>query len=235
MRSLFFLLFLSFPVLGSDMLAMSHSIQENIPPTITQKRFELPLSAPDAANEIPNRDAVALKSTFRIPSVYRTTAKSASPTNFSFYKDEALGKNIRKASSTTTLIEAMQEKYRGIVAATVRSSPAMTAETIYAVMWVESGGKSGAISSKGAQGVMQINAITQRELGLKSGEAFIPRKAIPKAAEYLETNYETFGDWPSALLAYNIGPGNARVYLRKKKDPSRHPYVKKVLSARSLM
>jgi soluble lytic murein transglycosylase-like protein len=129
----------------------------------------------------------------------------------------------------------MQEKYRHIVAATIRSSSAMTEEILYAVMWVESKGKPSAVSSKGAQGVMQINAITQRELGLKPGEAFIPKKAIPKAAEYLETNYETFGDWPSALLAYGIGPGNARSYLRKKKDPSKHPYVKKVLSAQSLM
>jgi hypothetical protein len=228
------LLFLPFPAFGSDMLAMSDSLKENDHPTATALRFELPLSAPDAANEIPNRDTIALSSTFRLPTLYRTDNEDSRPKTLSLYKSEAF-KTKPTPSPTGRPIETMQEKYRHIVAATIRSSSSMTAEILYAVMWVESEGKSKAVSRKGAQGVMQINAITQRELGLKPGEAFIPKKAIPKAAEYLETNYKIFGSWPAALLAYNIGPGNARVYLRKKKDPSRHPYVKKVLRAQSLM
>jgi len=217
------------------MLAMSYSIQESTPSTAREKRFELPLSAPDAANEIPNRDPIAQATIFRIPSIYRTSETGSHSETLSLYKSEFLRKKPARQLSTVRLVEAMQEKYRNIVAAAIRSSSTITAEAVYAVMWVESTGKPFLVSSKGAEGVMQINAVTQRQLGLKPGEAFIPKKAIPKAVDYLETNYETFGDWPSALLAYGIGPGNARIYLRKKKDPLRHPYVKKVLSAQSLM
>lgn len=129
----------------------------------------------------------------------------------------------------------MQSTYDHIVSATVRSSDAITSDLLYAVIWIESKGRPRAVSSKGAEGIMQLNGVTQRELGLKPGEAFVPKKAIPKGAAYLEGNYEDFGDWPSAILAYGIGPAKARSYIRKKKDPSHHPYVRKVLRAQMLM
>jgi hypothetical protein len=244
LKSLLFLLSLSFPVLGSDMLVMSYSIHENVPYTATKKGFELPLSAQDAANEIPNHDTVVPKPTIRLLSIYRTGKEPSEESSdggffslqgLSLYRSATPSEKSANPSPTAKLVERMQEKYRHIVAATVRSSSAMTEEILYAVMWVESRGKSSVVSSKGAQGVMQINAITQRELGLKPGEAFMPKKAIPKAAQYLETNYKAFGSWQSALLAYNIGPANARSYLRKGKDPKRHPYVKSVLRAQMLM
>jgi len=238
MKHLLIIIMFSFPAFGKEFSLLQH------PPDTTAHRFELPLSAPDAANEIPNRDTIEPERTLRIPSVYRTTEESSkdSPNEHPFslkglslYKSASATKKPAKQSLTTRLVEVMREKYRGIVTAAARSSSVITEEVIYAVMWVECNGEIRCTSSAGAEGPMQINAITQRELGLKPGEAFIPKKAIPKAAEYLETNYEKFGNLPSALLAYGIGPGNARVYLRKKKDPSRHPYVKKVLSAQSLM
>jgi hypothetical protein len=83
---------------------------------------------------------------------------------------------------------------------------------------------------------MQLTAVTQRELGIKSGDAFKPKIAIQKAAEYLEANHKIFDyNWPAAILAYGIGPGKTRSYLRKRHDPMDHPYVKRVLQARMLM
>lgn len=232
MKRLLLIAFLSFPTSGKE-FPVQH------PPDTIRHRFELPLSAHDATNEIPNPDiAIALKPAFRLPTIYRTEAtipERNSSNGFSFYTNKDPKEVPPPSEATIRRIEWMQGKYQSIIAAAAKMFPSATEERIYAVMWVECKGKIDCVSSAGAEGPMQINPITQDELGLKPGEAFIPKKAIPGAAEYLETNYAKFGNWPATLLAYNIGPNGAEKYLRKGKDPSRHPYVKEVLKAQSLM
>ncbi len=73
-----------------------------------------------------------------------------------------------------------------------------------AVAWQESRGRMSAISSKGAQGVMQLMPGTALQLGVD------PRSMagnIRGGAMYLRQQIDRFGSVPLALAAYNAGPG----------------------------
>ena len=73
-----------------------------------------------------------------------------------------------------------------------------------AVAWQESRGRMSAISSKGAQGVMQLMPGTASQLGVD------PRSMsgnIRGGAMYLRQQIDRFGSVPLALAAYNAGPG----------------------------
>ena len=73
-----------------------------------------------------------------------------------------------------------------------------------AVAWQESRGRMSAISSKGAQGVMQLMPGTALMLGVD------PRSMsgnIRGGAMYLRQQIDRFGSVPLALAAYNAGPG----------------------------
>lgn len=80
-----------------------------------------------------------------------------------------------------------------------------------AVAQAESGGRSDAVSSAGAQGLMQLMPGTAAALGV--GDPFDPTQAIRGAAQYLSDNLAAFdGSVTKALAAYNAGPGAVRQY-----------------------
>jgi soluble lytic murein transglycosylase-like protein len=88
-------------------------------------------------------------------------------------------------------------------------------ERLRAMQRVESGGRHGAVSGKGARGSFQIVPGTARELGYEPEEMHEPAKAADAAAAYMRKLHKRFGDWDTASEAYNAGP--ARVAYRKKK------------------
>lgn len=81
-------------------------------------------------------------------------------------------------------------------------------ELARAVAWVESRGKTRAVSSAGAQGVMQLMPATAKGLGVK--HPFDPVANIDGGVRYLSKLLSEFGDLRKALGAYNWGPGNVR-------------------------
>lgn len=81
---------------------------------------------------------------------------------------------------------------------------------IWAVMRVESGGDPSAVSSAGAMGLMQIMPATWATLTTRHVLGSDPhdvRANILGGAAYLREMHDRYRDLPTALAAYNAGPG----------------------------
>lgn len=81
---------------------------------------------------------------------------------------------------------------------------------IWAVMRVESGGSSRAVSRAGARGLMQIMPATWVGLRARYGlgpDPFDVRDNIMAGAAYLREMHDRYGSASAMLAAYNAGPG----------------------------
>lgn len=75
-----------------------------------------------------------------------------------------------------------------------------------AVAKAESGYNPGVTSSAGAAGLMQIMPTNFSTLGVS--DPFDPDQSANAGAKYLSQLHSEYGDWGTALIAYNEGPGN---------------------------
>ncbi len=87
-------------------------------------------------------------------------------------------------------------------------------ERLRALARVESRGRPQAVSPAGARGILQVMPDTARELGYQPEDMHDPEKAADAGARYVRRMYDRFGDWDTAVEAYNAGP--ARVAHRRK-------------------
>ena len=98
------------------------------------------------------------------------------------------------------------------------------AALIRAVIRHESAGEIWALSSKGAQGLMQLMPGTARELGVRC--PFDPRENILGGTRYLRELRDRLGSWRRALAGYHAGP--TRV-LEERIPRVTRAYVERVL------
>lgn len=91
---------------------------------------------------------------------------------------------------------------------------------VYAVIKTESGFDSSAVSGKGAVGLMQMMPETFEWLTkdilrehLSAGMLYDPETNIKYGTYYLSRLYNRFGDWDTALAAYNGGEGRVSEWL----------------------
>ncbi|WP_339135762.1 MAG: lytic transglycosylase domain-containing protein [Candidatus Electrothrix sp. GW3-4] len=97
---------------------------------------------------------------------------------------------------------------------------------IKAIIKTESAFNSKAVSSKGAQGLMQLMPATAKDLKVK--DPFNPRDNIYGGTKYIKWLLKRFnGDLRLSLAAYNAGP--ARVRKKIPRIPETIAYVGKVL------
>lgn len=117
--------------------------------------------------------------------------------NSSSTKDPLIGFSPR-IQSYRHIIGAMAQKYD------------VDQKLIAAVIQAESAGRYDAVSPVGAKGLMQLMDPTARELGVT--DSFDPAQNIEGGTKYLRQMIDRFGDIPTALAAYNAGPGRVRQY-----------------------
>jgi len=100
-------------------------------------------------------------------------------------------------------------------------------ELVRAVMRAESEFDSRAVSSKGAQGLMQLMPATARRFGVT--DPFDPRQNIFAGTQYLRLLLDLFdGDVALALAGYNAGENAVRRYNGIPPYRETRGYVKKV-------
>jgi soluble lytic murein transglycosylase-like protein len=99
---------------------------------------------------------------------------------------------------------------------------------VLAVVSVESGFKPGAVSAKGAQGLMQLMPRTAASLGVE--DAFDPEQNLDAGVRHLEALVRQYdGDLTRALAAYNAGQGAVARHGGVPPYRETRAYVRRVL------
>lgn len=137
------------------------------------------------------------------------------------------------------LVKEVKDKVKGSVEAvssfddTIDSAAAkhgVDSSLLKAVIQAESGFNPNAVSSAGAQGLMQLMPRTAAGLGVS--DPFDPEQNIDAGARYLKGQIDRFGSVEKALAAYNAGPAAVVKYGGVPPFRETQNYVNKVLSYR---
>lgn len=112
----------------------------------------------------------------------------------------------------------------GLYAMKVAEKYGVDPELASYVMKKETGGMKDparAVSSAGAQGVMQLMPGTARDMGVK--DSFDPYENIEGGIKYLAMLNKKYEDPKLVAIAYNWGPGNTDKWLKSGADVSKLP------------
>ena len=86
-------------------------------------------------------------------------------------------------------------------------------------IWAESDFNPRTVSKAQAKGLAQFITSTGKYYGLKTDEDFLdPAKSVNAGAQYMADLMRTYGDWNTALVAYNGGTKAAKAYQRGEMD-----------------
>lgn len=125
-----------------------------------------------------------------------------------------------RLTSSPAELEALIERYAG--------RRELEEKLVRAVIQVESSFDPGAVSRKGAMGLMQLMPETARELAVE--DPWDPEQNVRGGTEYLSRMLSRFdGDLEFALAAYNAGPSAVERYGGVPPYPETRTYVERVM------
>jgi len=133
---------------------------------------------------------------------------------------------------TAPRLQLMQDisQAQGVSILTASIGTEVSPALILAVIAVESAGQADAVSSAGAQGLMQLMPDTAARFDVE--DALTAQQNIQGGVRYLDWLMEKFGGDPVLVLAgYNAGEGSIRDHQGVPPFPETRDYVPKVLAA----
>ena len=117
--------------------------------------------------------------------------------------------------------------YDGLIGLTARENQVQPA-LVKAVIAAESNFDPGAVSRKGARGLMQLMPETAEELGID--DPLQPSDNVRGGTRYLRSMLDRYGDLSRALAAYNAGPSAVDRYGGVPPYQETRDYVNRVLT-----
>jgi cell wall-associated NlpC family hydrolase len=171
-------------------------------------------------------DHVKVQSVYEKPSSIRRIVDTPAPT-LSGASQSLTAQGVSSGSGAI----AKSVPYADLFTAAARRHglpPALLA----AVAKCESNYNTRAVSSAGAEGMMQFMPATARGLGI---DPYNPAQAIEGAARKLSSDLHSFGSVKLALAAYNAGGGAVRKYGGIPPFSETQAYVPRVLNAMSAL
>jgi len=110
---------------------------------------------------------------------------------------------------------------------------------VRSVVWAESKFDRRAVSDKGAQGLMQLMPKTfdmcAAALYIKDADPFDAETSLRCGCYYLSLLADSFDDERAALMAYNAGEKNARLFLNGERIfPETEKYLKDISLAKKV-
>lgn len=137
--------------------------------------------------------------------------------------------SARPAAAGRRAVEGRHGPLLADIGAQYRIDPRLLA----AIVTQESGGRLGAVSHKGALGLMQLMPATARAMGVKDTGQLLtdPVLNMMAGATYLKQMQAKFGNnLPLVLAAYNAGPGAVTKYGKVPPYRETRGYVSTIMS-----
>jgi soluble lytic murein transglycosylase-like protein len=138
--------------------------------------------------------------------------------------------SVPKSTSNANSARATTPEELDHIVETTAQKHRVDPRLVRAVIKTESNWNTAAVSSKGAQGLMQLHPFTAQQLGVVN--AFDPALNVDGGVRYLGMMLDRYnGDLPRALAAYNAGPGAVDRSGGVPRFAETRNYVQKVTSA----